>query len=491
MKSIEHITTKIYNYEFMNLISDIVLERNARNVSFLTTYLSTYKTLNHYILLNALTGAVDRVSESVYQRLNNPELLSEEEYQLLLNRGYYFQSRRHELNCLENVYMSTKIKLQETPVSFCICPTYQCNFKCPYCYEGSLTNTKDIMTVAQLDNVFSAIVTLSKELDANAVELELFGGEPLQESTYSLVERILQFSRDINAPVRVVSNGGDIELYASLLFKNRNQISRIVITIDGPPEVHNFRRIDPKTKNSFEKISKSIDILNWIGIPITLNMNIDKKNITFVPWLSKYIRERKWDQYDGFVFSLQPLDDRTMKGNTPNSMSEFELVEFLDSAWNELEEMSGCTDWAAVLMVLPTLAGAFNKLGMREKLKEQPFRRYGHYCWVTTEQATFYFGQDGYIYLCPVGVGIEQLAVGRFEPILELHPETMNIWKGSRLFKNDECFSCRIGPLCGGGCTVTSLLKDPSGDSKDCGDTFQVVDKFMSYAAGSPYVVEN
>jgi len=450
-------------------------------VPYLTTFLSQYQVGDGRVLLvNSLSGAVDVVSGEIAELLQDPGKLSAPLRMRLQERAYFFDTRESELQALARVYDDLHYRAEELPLSFIICPTYQCNFRCPYCYEGTLTSSTQLMSEEQLSSLFSAIEELRAQFPGSPVELELFGGEPLQPATEAVVARVFAFAREKDYPVRIVTNGGSIEHFAPMLLEYRDLISRVLITLDGRPELHNRRRIPLGGGDSFSPIVKGIDILAWMGIPLTIGINADAQNIDHIPWVLKLCEEKGWTKCPSFSFSIQPIDDRTQRGNVRHMLPEHELVQRVQEYWSELEPLWQKIDLAALLTILPHLTSVFGFLGMDRQVGAKPIRRYGHYCWVTTEQVTYYFGQDGLIYLCPVGVGIPQLSVGRFHPQLEIHPEAVALWKGRNAFRFDECSSCRVGPMCGGGCAVTSILNDKTGQSKHCGDTFKVFDGFVS-----------
>ncbi|MGE5673720.1 MAG: radical SAM protein, partial [Mycobacterium leprae] len=336
------------------------------------------------------------------------------------------------------------------------------------------------MTLEDLNAFFRSVEAISAMHPSNDVELQLFGGEPLLAETKELVEAVLAYAQHNDYPVSIVSNGSNVNLYLPTFLANKDIISQVAVTLDGPPPIHNRRRIGRKERDTFTTIVNGVDTLLGIGIPVSVGMNLDAQNVDAVPELIKFFIEKGWTEHDSFYIELQAVDDRTLKGNTPHQMLEHDLVRKLQEHWPQISGLADRIDLGAVLMVLPYLASVFGFLDMDKLVIERPVRRFGHYCWVTIDQLTYYFGPDGLIYLCPVALGNPALSVGRFAPHLDLPADVSSRWKDRNMFTMAECTRCRIGPMCGGGCAVTSLLRNPKEMCADCGSSLQVVDGFVS-----------
>lgn len=76
---------------------------------------------------------------------------------------------------------------------------------------------------------------------------------------------------------KAVTNGYEVEHYTNLLGKD--SIYKLQITIDGPKEIHNKRRIHYKGYNTFDKIIKNIELALKRGVQINIRMNSDNENI--------------------------------------------------------------------------------------------------------------------------------------------------------------------------------------------------------------------
>lgn len=118
------------------------------------------------MLLHGYSGAIDVVDISVADLLCEGQTVSEEGMdkalmQSLSKRGYLTDMSKEE----ENEYfrrmalaLHKKDKLLYSSFTFVV--TYDCNFRCPYCFESKLHNSESkrfAMTEEMVDKAFSAI----------------------------------------------------------------------------------------------------------------------------------------------------------------------------------------------------------------------------------------------------------------------------------------------------------------------------------------------
>jgi uncharacterized protein len=77
-------------------------------------------------------------------------------------------------------------------------------------------------------------------------------------------------------------------------------------------------------------------------------------------------------------------------------------------------------------------------------------------------------GPDGYLYACPESIGQPHMAIGRFEPEMQIWREARGKWADHDIMTIPECSACGMGPLCGGGCTYASLAHDLEARNPNC-----------------------
>lgn len=181
----------------------------------------------------------------------------------------------------------------KSDLSLVIIPTMLCNLKCSYCFVQ-----KQVKNVCMSKETIDKIIHL---IGANngKYSVEWFGGEPtLSADLINYFYSEANKKNYINRFSLLISNG---------TFENNlcwdtieNYITSIQITIDGPLEIHNKRRIYKNGKGSFEKVIKNLDILyskinNGIiknNLTVIIRCNIDKINYNSYFELKRFLENR-------------------------------------------------------------------------------------------------------------------------------------------------------------------------------------------------------
>lgn len=148
-----------------------------------------------------------------------------------------------------------------------------CNIRCVYCFQNFEKRTR-----GKHDDEFleKNLLSLRNEID----QIVLFGGEPfLTENAKSIVRLLERFDY---LSFIAFTNGNFESEYAEILREHAHVFERVVITIDGPKEVHNSRRINA-AKNSFETIMSNLELLSLYNVPLEIQVNIDKDNAASLP----------------------------------------------------------------------------------------------------------------------------------------------------------------------------------------------------------------
>lgn len=188
----------------------------------LTKKLIKVSRINKSLLLDALTG-----------RYENNQLI---EY--LEKNGFIVDSNEAEAKEAENLYQ--EVCLSQKVLNVIIMPTYNCNFRCSYCYE-SFTNI--VMAEHTQNDVFKYVENLL--VDYQSLNVSWFGGEPLLEleTIIKLSERFKELcKREGKAYLADITTNGyllTVDVFKKLLKCN---IRTYQITIDGLQSTHDKYR---------------------------------------------------------------------------------------------------------------------------------------------------------------------------------------------------------------------------------------------------------
>ncbi len=160
-----------------------------------------------------------------------------------------------------------------------IFPTYDCNLRCIYCYANGGSNPKYIswdLTKKAIDYVFD---NLRKTIDSFVVVYH-GGGEPslnfkLIKKSYLYIKSLAN-KHGLDVLSQLGTNGVMTSEIASWIGEN---IDRVTISIDGPPEIHNIQRPTKEGKPSFQKIVDTIGILQSTNTIISARSTITTLNV--------------------------------------------------------------------------------------------------------------------------------------------------------------------------------------------------------------------
>ena len=247
---------------------------NLRTSSY-TIWINLPNSPDRALLVHGISGAYDEVSRDVVaylkSRRNGPRskplhgewlpdsgdsaglapTLTADTLDRLESRGYLTAlSVEEELNLFREVV--GQLHKRRTTFSYIIVPTYDCNLRCPYCFQGSLrTNPSNrhlltTMKPTMWNQILNAIERLEADGGLAAFKgfrsFTLFGGEPLLSSNVPLIEYMLNEALTRGpASFSAITNGTDLDSYKDLL--GPTLIQWLQITVDGPPETHNKSRI--------------------------------------------------------------------------------------------------------------------------------------------------------------------------------------------------------------------------------------------------------
>lgn len=444
---------------------------------YLTKYLSLYplRGRKEFLGLNALSGAIDVFEGRISSRLHPGQEISEstlppEIFAQMKKRGYFYASRAEEetaLRKLFELYTRGRKKL----LQFVVCPTYNCNLRCTYCFERDIPRTKyGNLSTEDVPVIFRII----EELGANheRISVHLFGGEPLLRSTKGFVEKTLQSAAINNYSVVIVTNGINIPIYRQLLLRHRDLIRYVQVTIDGPREIHNQRRRSPNPRwDPFELSATGVQILLELGIKINLRVNLDRENIHALPQLGEVIRARGWHEHSNFVCNLAPVSDHSGDSSFAYLMPEDEITLVLS---NLLEQRGDLRQLFKIstFRILNHLASVLGIEGSHASVPRL------WYCEATNLES-YVFGPDSYIYACSEAIANPDYAIGRFKPRFEIFEERASMWGNRNILNIEKCLNCEIATLCGGGCAYSALKINGSIYDPVCNRAKEVIANYI------------
>ncbi|MCL6472569.1 MAG: SPASM domain-containing protein [Firmicutes bacterium] len=427
------------------------------------------------LLINALTGAVDIVDPRVYRFLQAHEpihvRIDNSTIDRLEKRGYLVESDAAEEARLQ--YIVSKFADSKRQFLFVICPTYSCNLRCTYCFEGELTRDHSaFMRIEDIDHTFSAIDRFMSAYPKRKCTVELFGGEPLLPKTKPLVKKVFEKTRERSLLLSIVTNGVHLDKFTDILSANKDIIHSIQVTLDGPQEVHDKRRKSASGRGTFEAVNRSISDLLDMGIETTIRINVDLQNINTIPQLFTHMQINGWLAKPNITCNLSPIQDHAQENKYGYLLPEDELV----SKIFDLFKKNPGFEKVFHLNMFRTIAHIRSVLS-----SGKPIQPLFHYCEADNLE-NIVFGPDGYIYACTEVMGSgRKFAIGKFRPTLKVYDKAIDMWSRRSVLTMKKCRQCNIALLCGGGCAYSALSVNSDINKPVCGRAREVILAYLDY----------
>lgn len=246
------------------------------------------------IMYNSRTCALAVVKEEQYQQFTNflaseKEIADKDFLNQLMTCGYLIPYDVDEKFIIKTLIMSGRYNLNI--LSITIAPTMACNFRCPYCFEEGRYGQKP-MTDETIENIIQFI---TERIDGiRHLNISWFGGEPLL--AMPIIEKISKTVLTLCEEKGVYYSSGIITngyLYTKDIAERLKElhIKYAQITMDGPKEFHDIRRPLLNGKGTYDVIMSNLMAAKDI-LPICLRINIDKENMDAVDKMMSDLRER-------------------------------------------------------------------------------------------------------------------------------------------------------------------------------------------------------
>lgn len=201
--------------------------------------------------------------------------------------GFVLDDAVDELKILKFAYNSNKYN--RLGLGLTIAPTLRCNFACTYCYEqaGESQAGRDGHNAFISEKVQQELLRFIEQA-ANTVKslfITWYGGEPLlaRDIIFGLSEKIIAIAEanKIAYSAVMITNGYLLTEDPDIVQKLKDsRIKLFQITLDGPPGVHNRRRMLKGVGGpTFDRILAGVRLLAANEMQVSLRVNVDRTNM--------------------------------------------------------------------------------------------------------------------------------------------------------------------------------------------------------------------
>lgn len=318
-------------------------------------------------------------------------------------------------------YKAMLRRFANSQLALTINPTLDCNFACPYCFEGKHPH------VYMSDQVEDEIVEFVKKHEtAKKVAVTWFGGEPLLafNRMVSLTKKLLNLNLVYEAGI--ITNGylltnRVIEHLGSL------QIKSIQVTIDGQRKIHDSRRCLRDGSPTFDRILENIKKTRLVYPDIKLNVrvNIDRSNAHDFLKLHRLFQT---EDFKGIFLTPAFVDD----------------IDDINKCVLDSEEQG------------EYINALFKEHGIVfDRFYPQPQFE----CFVRNPNSVV-IGPEGELYKCWNDVGKKERIYGYLDGKITNEQLLFRYLAASDPFDDKQCKECLLLPVCSGGCPYNRLKRD-------------------------------
>ena len=359
--------------------------------------------------------------------------ISPETFQLLKESGFIINSGVDELSILDKELET--INCCESNAELHINPTLDCNFRCWYCYEEHMAGSK------MSEEVLEAVKNYLNKTIAQPLRhfrLSFFGGEPLlkfDSVCKPLIEEAAGLCAERGASFHTSFTTNSYLLTQDMADYLGRFSCGMQITLDGHREFHNKVRFAPGGIGSYDRIISNVAMLADVGVRVVLRINYTLGNLESVSEIISDLKAQNIVESNKIVIDFQRVWQDNHKGGDEKikllikeygrQLKEIGISYSLPDLHNP--RVSSCYgDKKNYICV--NYNGDFYKCTARDF---KPERRAGH--------------------LAPDGT-------------LVWEPGRREAWEKAK-FSREICRSCRIAPICLGGCRQRGL---ESPDDRRC-----------------------
>lgn len=311
-----------------------------------------------------------------------------------------------------------------------ILPTLNCNFRCLYCYEPHLNIDMEEKVRRRLIRLVEQELPGKREFSVS-----WFGGEPLLR--LDLIENLsapflsLCNSSSTKYKAQITTNGYLLTASTAKVLAELG-VRAAQVTLDGPPEVHDARRILANGKGTFSQIMDNI-LTNVDLLQFRIRVNIDR---TTAPLITKLLDH------------LAPIKEKIILGFYPVSLTP-----------RAAESGVKCFSGTSFARVHRRILQEAHERGFR---LVKGFALSGTIYCGAYQLNTHIVDPRGDIFKCVEDVGHPEHRVGFLtdEGAIEFNYPKMLTWAVWDPFQDSECRRCKVLPVCMGGCL--RLIDRPS-----------------------------
>lgn len=323
-----------------------------------------------------------------------------------------------------------------------IAPTMDCNFRCDYCFEEHL---KVSMSRIVQDRLLQW--TRERLEPARALYVTWYGGEPLLPRAFPVVERLSEGflegcrPRGLDYQAHLVTNGFFLDREKMLRLRELG-VTKVQVTLDGPPEQHDRRRHLVGGRGTFARILENLKACVDLA-EFQVRINVDARNA---------------------LEALDVVEILVAEGLRGKVRPYLAQVTHDGAACGNIQELCYSSQDFARMEVEVYREAARRGL----PLARYPFRLAGAFC--TADRLNGYVvAPGGLLFKCwhEVTMSPERSIGSLLDEQRPFQRAVEDRWLQWDALSKPGCRSCEVMPLCHGGCPLEAM-RHPDRDRGAC-----------------------
>ena len=404
-------------------------------------YNVTVKTEDGARLFNARTGAIVELSNTDPLFPGFEEAWRHETFQLSDHEWFPVLKDAmfiipEDINEIPDYIASFNARQKSTDrLSLIVMPTEECNFRCVYCYESfQKPKMSEDIQKALRDYISNNMGRV------HGFSIEWFGGEPLLgiDVIRNISKHAVREADKYNAAfsATITTNGYLLtpEVFEEAV--NDWRLLRYQITIDGPREFHNRRRVLESGGPTFDQVISNLRYIAKSDHPevmYVVRMNVDRENLKTVPEFARIVKDIVGDDKRA-RFYVRPTWGQ----------SQFDLLTNFETRSLRKQIVEICGEVGLYLYDSDLFLNP--ALGM---------------CYAA-DPHSLVIGPDGSVYKCTSAFDLPENLVGRLttDGTIQLDVKNFSLWVESSIEKYPQCRRCAVLPICNSAhCPKTEVLR--------------------------------
>lgn len=392
-----------------------------------------------YVLYNTLSGATYVVDDEAHTAIQNfvEGQISDDYAQDLKKEGILVEDYVDERAIFKA--RRDQAKYRSLSVDFTVFTTYACNAACVSCYEQYMWGDASF-DQSMDEDISSRVVRFIKntvvENNCSEFSIILNGGEPTLNIDWDLwiLETLDSWAREksFHFKAGMLTNG--TLLTKELIDEFMRYDTTVQITLEGPPEIHNKKRIYKDGSGTYDDIIRTLELLKESKQNVNIRINVDRENYRHMDRFLDELRKRTGEGW--FVRFFRTI---------PGAKGE--------DRWYE-----SCFEEEELALRLPKLWNLAAQRGFKVVLRQLRNYVFCDYC---TEHS-YSIDPFGDVYKCEGLAGLKDHRIGTLDETGRLSGKTYAYydWMSIDPFIMQRCSECVYLPMCGGGgCSAVAYDK--------------------------------